>query len=66
MEWLSQNWVWVLFAVGMIAMHMFGHGGHGGHGAHRGHGGGSDHDDAKPATNDSVQRAPEKRSGHQH
>jgi len=30
MEWFSQNWVWVLFAVGMIAMHMFGHGGHSG------------------------------------
>ena len=30
MEWISQNWVWVLFAAGMIAMHLFGHGGHGG------------------------------------
>ena len=34
MEWLSQNWVWVLFAVAMIVMHM----GHGGHGGHSGHG----------------------------
>ena len=56
MEWFSQNWVWVLFFVGMIAMHMFGHGGHGGHGGHRGHGGGSGHDDAKPASKDSVAR----------
>lgn len=24
MEWFSQNWVWVLFFIGMIAMHMFG------------------------------------------
>lgn len=32
MEWFSENWVWVLFFAGMIAMHMFGHGGHGGHG----------------------------------
>lgn len=32
MAWLSQNWVWVLFAVAFIAMHLFGHGGHGGHG----------------------------------
>ncbi len=32
MEWFSQNWVWMPFFVGMIAMHMFGHGGHGGHG----------------------------------
>jgi hypothetical protein len=28
MAWISQNWVWVLFAVGVIAMHLFGHGGH--------------------------------------
>ncbi len=26
MEWFSQNWVWVLFVAGMIAMHLFGHG----------------------------------------
>ena len=39
MEWVSQNWVWVLFAVGMIAMHLFGHGSHGGHGGHCGPGG---------------------------
>lgn len=32
MEWFSQNWVWVLFFAGMVAMHLFGHGGHGGHG----------------------------------
>ena len=31
MEWISQNWVWVLFFVAFMAMHMFGHGGHGGH-----------------------------------
>lgn len=35
MEWFSQNWVWVLFFIAFIAMHMFGHGGHGGHGGHR-------------------------------
>ena len=32
MDWIAQNWMWVLCAVGMIAMHMFGHGGHGGQG----------------------------------
>ena len=31
MEWFSENWVWVVVAIGMIAMHAFGHGGHGGH-----------------------------------
>lgn len=30
MEWFSQNCVWVLFAVGMIAMHMFGYLGYSG------------------------------------
>ena len=58
MEWFSQNWVWVLFAVGMIAMHMFGHGGHGGHG------GGND--EAKPASKNVVERTPEQGSGHRH
>ena len=52
MEWISQNWVWVLFFVAFMAMHMFGHGGHGGHRAN---------DDAaagpKPASQD-EQRTP--------
>ena len=61
MEWFSENWVWVLFAAGMIAMHMFGHGGHGGHGG-RSDGG---HKDAGPAVKDDVQRT-SKQSGHQH
>ncbi len=44
MAWLSENWIWVIFGVAFIAMHMFGHGGHGGHGGggsggHGGHGG---------------------------
>ena len=34
MDWLALNWIWVLFAVAFVAMHMFGHGGHGGHGGH--------------------------------
>ena len=32
MEWLSENWVWVLIGVAFVATHMFGHGGHGRHG----------------------------------
>lgn len=43
MEWLAQNWIWLLFIGAMVAMHLFGHGGHGAHGgqgkAPRGHGG---------------------------
>ncbi len=62
MEWLSQNWVWVLFFVAFVAMHMFGHGGHGGHG------GGSGDDDAapKPAGKDSAQRRAEPAPEHRH
>jgi hypothetical protein len=40
MEWLSENWVWVLIGIAFIAMHMFGHGGHGEHRGHGGSGGG--------------------------
>jgi hypothetical protein len=60
MEWLSQNWVWVLFGVGFIAMHVFGHGGHGGHG-------GSGHRKEQKAENKGgKQRTSKQGSGHQH
>ncbi len=39
MSWLTENWIWVLFGVAFIAMHLFGHGGHGGGGCGGGHGG---------------------------
>ena len=55
MEWLSQNWVWVLFFAGFIAMHLFGHGGHGG-----------GHDGAKPESKDTGQHSSEQASGHHH
>ena len=63
MEWLSQNWVWLLFAVAMFGMHAFGHGGHGGHGGHSGHGGGTA---PQPGGKDSAQRTSEQGSGHHH
>jgi uncharacterized membrane protein YtjA (UPF0391 family) len=28
MDWLSENWVFLVVVVGMVAMHLFGHGGH--------------------------------------
>jgi len=41
MEWVSENWIWLLLGGAMIGMHLFGHGGHGGRGGHGGgHGGG--------------------------
>ena len=61
MEWISQNWVWVLFVVGMIAMHLFGHGGHGGHGGHD-----DGKSDSKPTSNDGVKHTSEPHSGHRH
>ena len=39
MQWVLDNWFWILLGGGMIAMHLFGHGGHGAHGGHGGHGG---------------------------
>ncbi len=56
MEWLTQNWIWVVFFVLFIGMHLFGHGGHGGHG-----GGG---DDQRPT--DEAQPGKDKPQSHQH
>ena len=70
MDWISQNWVWVLFAVAMVAMHLFGHGGyggHGGHGWHGGHGRSDDHQkDTTLARKDNRPGASEPGSGHHH
>ncbi|MEW6584168.1 MAG: DUF2933 domain-containing protein [Nitrospirota bacterium] len=46
MDWIRENWVFLLFSLLFIAMHLFGHGMHGGHGGeegeeHKGHSGGS-------------------------
>ena len=62
MEWFSQNWVWVLFFAGMIAMHMFGHGGHSGHVS----GSGDDDHDPKSARKDTAQRPSQQSSDHHH
>ncbi|MCC6608536.1 MAG: DUF2933 domain-containing protein [Burkholderiales bacterium] len=32
MEWLLENWIWIVVAAAFIGIHMFGHGGHGSHG----------------------------------
>ncbi len=36
MTWLTENWIWILFGMAFIAMHLFGRRGHGGHGGHVG------------------------------
>ena len=61
MDWIAQNWVWVLFAVGMIAMHMFGHGGHGGHGGHD-----RDRDDPKSTGKEIARPTSGSHSGRHH
>lgn len=67
MAWIAENWVWVLFIVGMIAMHLFGHGGHGGHAGHGGHGGNDEReDDTRPAEKEGGQGASAPRPGHHH
>ncbi|MEW6569760.1 MAG: DUF2933 domain-containing protein [Nitrospirota bacterium] len=38
MDWVRQNWVFILFFIIFIAMHLFGGGCMPGHGRHRGHG----------------------------
>lgn len=40
MDWLTENWMWVVFGAVFLWMHLKMHGGHGRHGAHGGHGGG--------------------------
>ena len=58
MEWLTQNWIWVVIFVLFIGMHLFGHGGHGGRGGCcGGH-------DQRPA--DGEQPGKDKPQGHQH
>lgn len=37
MDWLAQNWIWIIFGIAFVAMHLFGHGGYGGPGGHGSH-----------------------------
>ena len=70
MDWLTQNWIWVVFFVLFIGMHLFGHGGHGGGGGcgggggHGGHGGEGGGDDQGPAGKE--QPGKDTPQGHQH
>lgn len=60
MDWLAQNWIWVVFLALFIGMHLVGHGGHGGHGGGCGHGGG----DQSPT--DGEPAGKKKPQGHHH
>jgi hypothetical protein len=39
MDWLTENWLWILFGAIFLWMHLRMHGGHGASGEHGGHGG---------------------------
>lgn len=65
MEWLQQNWFWVVVFVLFFGMHLFGHGGHGGRGGHGGHGGcGGGDEPRRPSDKDEQDR--DRPQGHQH
>ncbi|GBD88500.1 hypothetical protein BMS3Abin03_02436 [bacterium BMS3Abin03] len=61
MDWLAENWFWVLVGIVFIAMHLFGHGGHGGHGMHGKHGKQDDYEDK-----DQQPKSQTPDSGHKH
>lgn len=58
MDWLAQNWFWLVIFVLFIGMHLVGHGGHGGHGGCCGGG------EQGPAGGE--QAGKDKPQGHQH
>jgi len=66
MDWLAQNWVWVLVFAAFIGMHLFGHGGHGGHDGHGSHGGGSDQRPADGEQSSGEQPGKNRPQGHHH
>lgn len=49
MEWIIENWVFILVALLCLGMHFFGHGSHSGHGGcHGKHDGDNGHGTQKP------------------
>ena len=60
MQWLLQNWVWVLFSVAFIGMHLFCHT------SHSGHGGSSDADKGSAAASNKDSQRSSRQSGHHH
>ena len=61
MQWLAQNWFWVLIFVLFIGLHLFGHGSHGGRGGGCGGHGGQKRPDEKDRDT-----ATKSSTGHQH
>jgi hypothetical protein len=71
MNWLAQNWIWILFGVAFAAMRVFGHGGHGGHGGghgseQNGRGGASDAQPARTTEGADPAAPPASSGSHRH
>ena len=66
MAWLTENWIWVLFGVAFIAMHLFGHGGHGGHGSSGGGNGDPNKAPTKQASGTTPSASAGNREPHRH
>ena len=58
MEWINQNWFWLLIGIVFVGMHLFGHGGRGGGCCGGGHG--------EPRPSDKDEKKPQTPAGHQH
>ncbi|MBI4183865.1 MAG: hypothetical protein HY521_07700 [Proteobacteria bacterium] len=58
MEWLTENWTWLLLGLGMVGMHFLGHGRHGSHGGGHGCCGGGGHGDHAEPPKPSPAEAP--------
>ena len=37
MQWIRENWFWIIVAIAFVWMHLKMHGSHGSHGAHSAH-----------------------------
>ena len=66
MAWLTENWIWVLFGVAFVAMHLFGHGGHGGHGSSGGGNGNPNKAPTKQAGGTTPSASAGNREPHRH
>lgn len=66
MEWLQQNWFWVVVFVAFVGMHLFGHGGHGGCGGGHRHGRDREGDGADQPPLGRDESKPGSPPGHQH
>jgi len=66
MEWIRENWVFILFFAFFIGMHFFGHG-HGGHGRgrgdHEGHGGRASADEDNGHSGEETSEKKDKKGG---